>query len=288
MEKGSKKRFVVIDGKSVFYRGFYAMPYLKTASGLPTGGVYGFALMSLEVIKRLNPDYVAIAWDKSKTNIRKRLELYPEYKAGRKAAPPEFYAQIPLLHELLDALGWPLYEMDDYEADDLIGALATQASKKDIETIIITSDMDLLQVVNDNIKVYALKTGLSNIELYDPKSFEAKHNIKVAQYLDLKALKGDSSDNIPGVPGIGDKTALKLISEFGTLDGVYAQLESILPVGVREKLRSGKEMAFLSQELATICKAVPVPIEMESLRFVPDWDRIVGCFREFAFTNLVK
>ena len=227
MEKGSKKRFVVIDGKSVFYRGFYAMPYLKTASGLPTGGVYGFALMSLEVIKRLNPDYVAIAWDKSKTNIRKRLELYPEYKAGRKAVPPEFYAQIPLLHELLDALGWPLYEMDDYEADDLIGALATQASKKDIETIIITSDMDLLQVVNDNIKVYALKTGLSNIELYDPKSFEAKHNIKVAQYLDLKALKGDSSDNIPGVPGIGEKTAVELLNTYETLDNIYENIDLI-------------------------------------------------------------
>ena len=264
MEKGSKKRFVVIDGKSVFYRGFYAMPYLKTASGLPTGGVYGFALMSLEVIKRLNPDYVAIAWDKSKTNIRKRLELYPEYKAGRKAVPPEFYAQIPLLHELLDALGWPLYEMDDYEADDLIGALATQASKKDIETIIITSDMDLLQVVNDNIKVYALKTGLSNIELYDPKSFEAKHNIKVAQYLDLKALKGDSSDNIPGVPGIGEKTAVELLNTYETLDNIYENID-LIKDSIKKKLIEGKDKAYLSKQLAEIWIDAPIKLNLSEI-----------------------
>src|SRR2546423_493804 len=171
---GRKKKFAIIDGKSVFYRGYYAMPNLSTQDGTPTGGVFGFATMALEVIKRLKPDYVAVAWDKPKTNIRKRLQLYPEYKAGRKPAPADFYEQVPILQELLQAFGWPLYELDDYEADDIMGALAVQASKKGLETMLITSDLDMLQLINGNVKVYALKTGLSNIELYSPKSFEAK------------------------------------------------------------------------------------------------------------------
>jgi len=147
--------------------------------------------MALEVIRRLKPDYVAVAWDKPKTNIRRRLELYPEYKAGRKPAPADFKAQIPILHELLDAFGWPLYELDDYEADDIMGAFAVQAKARDIETLLITSDMDMLQLVNSHVHVYALKTGLSNIELYSPTSFEAKYGIRVDQFLDLKSLKGD-------------------------------------------------------------------------------------------------
>src|ERR1700721_2690758 len=183
------KRLVVIDGKSVFYRGYYAMPNLRTYDGIPTGGVFGFATMALEVIKRLHPDYVAVAWDKPKTNIRKRLAIYPEYKAGRKPAPADFYAQIPLLQELLKALGWPLYELDDYAADDIMGSLARQAADKDIETIIITSDLDMLQIVNDQVKVYALKTGLSNIELYSPRSFEAKYRIKINQFFLLTYFK---------------------------------------------------------------------------------------------------
>src|SRR5206468_9005159 len=179
-----RKKLAIIDGKSVFYRGYYAMPNLSTRDGIPTGGVYGFAAMALELIKRLKPDYVAVAWDKPKTNIRARKEMYPEYKAGRKPAPPDFYAQIPLLHELLQAFGWPLYELDDYEADDIMGTLSVQASEQGIETLLITSDLDMLQLVNEHVHVYALKTGFSNIELYSPKSFEAKYGIGVHQFLD--------------------------------------------------------------------------------------------------------
>lgn len=264
MSESKSKKFVIIDGKSVFYRGYYAMPNLRTADGTPTGGVYGFATMALEVIKRLKPDYVAVAWDKPKTNIRKRLMIYPEYKAGRKPAPPEFYAQIPLLHELLEDLGWPLYELDDYEADDIMGSLAVQASKKGIETLIITSDLDMLQIVNDKVKVYALKTGLSNIELYSPKSFEAKYGINVHQFLDLKALKGDSSDNIPGVPGIGEKGAIELLKEYKTLDGIYENIELIKP-SIREKLIAGKDLAMLSKTLASIWTDAPVKLDLKAV-----------------------
>src|ERR1700693_2404965 len=147
-EASKRKRFVIIDGKSVFYRGYYAMPNLSTQTGTPTGGVYGIAVMALEVIKRLKPDYLAVAWDKPKTNIRKRLKMYPAYKAGRKSPPPDFYEQIPVLRELLSAFGWPLYELDDYEADDIMGTLAYQAKKQDIETLLVTSDLDVLQLVN--------------------------------------------------------------------------------------------------------------------------------------------
>ena len=263
-ENPGRKKLVLIDGKSVFYRGFYAMPNLHAQDGTPTGGVFGFATMALEVIKRLKPEYVAVAWDKPKTNIRKRLAIYPEYKAGRKPAPPEFYAQIPILHELLDALGWPLYELDDYEADDIMGTLAVQASKEDIDTIIITSDLDMLQIINDKVKVYALKTGLSNIELYSPKSFEAKYGIKVDQFLDLKSLKGDSSDNIPGVPGIGEKGAVDLLKEYKTLDGVYENIELIKPT-LKNKLEAGKDLAYLSRDLASIWTDAPIKLDLKDV-----------------------
>ncbi|MDL2363604.1 MAG: DNA polymerase I [Patescibacteria group bacterium] len=257
----NRKKLVVIDGKSVFYRGYYAMPNLTTKDGTPTGGVFGFATMALEVVKRLKPDYVAVAWDKPKTNIRKRLELYPEYKAGRKPAPEDFKLQIPVLQELLNAFGWPLYELDDYEADDIMGALAVQASAKDIETLLITSDMDMLQLVNDRVHVYALKKGLSNIELYSPASFEAKYQIRVDQFLDLKALKGDSSDNIPGVPGIGEKGGVELLKQFETLDGIYENIDLIKET-TRKKLVAGKDLAYLSKQLANIWTDAPQKLDL--------------------------
>lgn len=259
-----KRRLVIIDGKSVFYRGYYAMPNLSTKDGTPTGGVFGFATMALEVIKRLQPDYVCVAWDKPKTNIRKRAELYPEYKAGRKPAPPDFYEQIPLLHRLLEAFGWPLYEIDDYEADDIMGALAKQASNKDIETLLVTSDLDMLQVIDENTHVYALKTGLSNIELYQPKSFTEKYGLLVEQFLDFKALKGDSSDNIPGVPGIGEKTAIELLKTYKTLDGVYENLFKIKET-VRKKLEAGKDNAILSKKLAAIWTDAPIKLNLKEV-----------------------
>lgn len=257
-------RLAIIDGKSVFYRGYYAMPNLSTKDGTPTGGVFGFATMALEVIRRLKPDYVAVAWDKPKTNIRKRLQMYPEYKAGRKPAPADFYEQVPILQELLDAFGWPLYELDDYEADDIMGTLAVQARAKGLETMLVTSDLDMLQLVNGNVHVYALKTGLSNIELYSPQSFEAKYGIGVHQFLDFKSIKGDSSDNIPGVPGIGEKGAQELIKQYDTLDGVYDNL-ALIKDNLRKKLEAGRELAYLSKELARIWTDAPLKLDLKAM-----------------------
>lgn len=266
------KRLAIIDGKSVFYRGYYAMPNLSTGDGTPTGGVYGFAALSLELIKKLKPDYVCVAWDKPKTNIRRRKELYADYKAGRKPAPPDFYVQIPMLHELLEAFSWPLYELDDYEADDIMGSLAKQAADEGIETCLITSDLDLLQVTGPLTHVYALKKGFSNIELFNPESFEEKYGLKVEQFLDLKALKGDSSDNIPGVPGIGEKTGIQLLQQYGTLDGVYENLWQ-LKDSARRKLEAGKESAYLSKKIAEIWLDAPIKLDLAAMD-VNDLDKL--------------
>ena len=237
------KRLVIIDGKSVFYRGYYAMPNLSTADGTPTGGVYGFAALSLELIKRLQPDYVCVAWDKPKTNIRRRLAIYDQYKAGRKPAPPDFYAQIPLLHELLQAFGWPLYEFDDYEADDIMATLDAQAEQEGgIETYLITSDLDALQILDQNTYLYALKKGLTNIDKFDIPAFEQRYGIRIGQFLDFKSLKGDASDNIPGVPGVGEKTAVKLLQQFDTLDNLYDNLWQVKDT-LRRKLEQGNDSA---------------------------------------------
>ena len=281
------KRLVVIDGKSVFYRGYYAMPGLSMADGTPTGGVYGFVSLAIELIKKLEPDYVAVAWDKRGTNIRKRRELYPEYKAGRKPAPDDFYQQIPILHELLDAFGWPLYEIDDYEADDIMGAFARQAESRGIETCLITSDLDALQLISPMTKVYAMKNGLRNIEGFTAEHFEEKYGIRTEQFLDLKALKGDSSDNLPGVPGIGEKTAVKLLQEYETLDGVYEHLDE-QKGALRTKLENGRESAYLTKQVAEIWTDVPIELDWD-VADVNDCDfaRVTEILQKLEFNSLI-
>lgn len=265
MEQLGKKTLVLIDGKSVFYRGYYAMPHLSTQDGTPTGGVYGFATLAIELINRIKPDYVAVAWDKAGTNIRRRRKIYADYKANRHKAPEDFYLQIPLLKELLKALNWPLYEIDDYEADDIIGTLSKQASQQNIHTIMISSDLDMLQLVDHDVELYAMKRGLANLEKFDIKAFKSKYAIDVNQFLDLKSLKGDASDNIPGVPGVGEKTAQKLLKDFNNLDNIFANLASIKPDSLREKLEKGKQSAYMSKELATIWCDAPIKIDLDSM-----------------------
>ncbi len=227
-------KLIAIDGKSVFYRGYYAMPYLALSDGTPTGGVYGFASMALESLKRFSPDYAIVAWDKKGTNIRSRLELYPEYKAGRKPMPDDMRAQIPLLMELLEAFGWPLFELDDYEADDLLGVVAKQAyEQKKIESILITSDQDSFQLINKHTQVANLKRGLSNVELLDEAKLFEEYGVTPEQMIDLKSLMGDSSDNIPGVKGVGRKGAMKLLDEFRTLEDIYENIEEFTSI-IRE------------------------------------------------------
>jgi DNA polymerase-1 len=293
------KRLVVIDGKSVFYRAFYAMSNLRMprgedgSEGEPIGGVYGFATMLLEINSRFEPDMWAVAWDKSQTNIRRRREIYADYKANRKKAPDDFYAQLPHLYELFEAFHIPLYEFDDYEADDIMGTFAAKASPE-LEVDLVSSDLDMLQALHPNVRFYALKTGLSNIEEFDEKAFERKFGVLADQFLDLKALKGDASDNIPGVAGIGPKTAAELLRKYDTLDNIYTALDNgnlgdKLLERARLKLTNGKKNAYISRELGELAVDAPVKInkttekEMEA-KF--DIVKLCEIFQRFGFRSL--
>lgn len=282
------KKLVIIDGKSVFYRGYYAMGNLSLEDGTPTGGVYGFASLAFEVIRKLKPDYVVVAWDKKGTSTAKRSAIYPEYKAGRKKAPDDFYEQIPLLKEFLKTLGWPLFEIDGYEADDILGTLAVQANKLGVEANLITSDLDMLQLIDENTKVFAMKRGFSDIEEFDLEYFENKYGLKQSQFLDLKALQGDSSDNIPGVPGIGPKTATQLLQEFFTLEGIYENLEKIKPAW-RKKLEAGKDSAFMSKKIAEIFLDAPVELNFEDADICNfNYEEVLKMLRKLEFNSLVR
>lgn len=285
---GVKKRLVVIDGKSVFYRGYYAMPNLSTPDGTPTGGVYGFAMMALEIVKKMDPDFVCVAWDKAKTNIRRRRELYPEYKANRKPAPPDFYEQIPLLKEMLRAFSWPLYEIDDHEADDILGTFAKQASDKGYETVLITSDKDVLQLASDDTTVAILKKGLTNVENFDRQHLLEVMGMTTDEFVDYKSLRGDPSDNLPGVAGVGEKTATTLIKDYGSIDGVYEHLNDIKPT-LRAKLEKDKEMAYLTKQLVTLDIEVPLVLDFDAATIENlDPREVKNVFKRFNFKTLLR
>ncbi len=279
---------MIIDGKSVFYRGYYAMSSLSRADGTPTGGVYGFIVLAFEVIKKLHPDYVIVAWDKKGTSTARRTEIYPEYKAGRKKPPEDFFAQIPLLVDLLGAMGWPFMECDGYEADDIMGTLSEQANAQGINTYLISGDMDMLQLIDHDTEVYMMKRGFSKIDRFSLESFEEKYDLKQSQFLDLKALQGDSSDNIPGVPGIGPKTATQLLQEYETLDNIYENLENIRPTWSK-KLAENKDSAYMSRELAKIWCDAPVELDLDDAKIANfNYQKFIEKLRELEFTSLIN
>ena len=302
------KKLVIIDGKSVFYRGYYAMGNLSKSDGTPTGGVYGFAVIAMEIVREIQPNKVVVAWDKAKTSISKRKKIYAEYKAGRTKPPEDFFTQIPLLRKLIDALGWGFLECDDYEADDIIGTLAREADedtefvekaqaegKTDADeyqgrsvwdTVIVSSDLDMLQVVDENTRMYRLLKGFSRLEEMDVPAIEEKYGIRKTQFLDLKALKGDTSDNIPGVPGIGEKTAVKLLNEYETLNGIYEHINDITGA-TQKKLVAGKESAEMSYKLATIMTDAPVKLsDIPDLLIRPE--KIKAELRALEFNSLYR
>ena len=282
----------MIDGKSVFYRGYYAMGALSLSDGTPTGGVYGFAAIAMEIVSRLSPTKVVVAWD-SRTSTAKRRAIFADYKAGRHKPGEDFYAQIPLLQELVADLGWSFVEVPEYEADDIIGTLSRQADdsldasgKCEWETFIISSDLDMLQIVDENTHMWRILKGFSDIQQIDVKEIEAKYGILKSQFLDLKALKGDASDNIPGVPGIGEKTAAKLLNEYGDLDGIYNNIDKISGA-TKTKLENGKESAYMSRDLAKIMFDAPVSLaEMPDFKF--DCERMIKGLKKLEFKSLIR
>jgi len=257
-----KKKLLAVDGNSILNRAFYGVRPLTTKDGFPTNALFGLVNMILRQVEALSPDYAAVAFDLKAPTFRH--EAYKEYKAGRKPMPEELAQQFPVAKELLSALGFHVLEMPGYEADDILGTLARMAGEADCDAYLMTGDRDALQLIDPHVHVL-LATNTETVDMDEAKFFE-KYGVPSDVFVDVKALMGDSSDNIPGVPGIGEKTALKLIGEYGSLDGVYEKLpEAKHTPSVRAKLESGRESAYLSQMLARICCQVPLALSMEDL-----------------------
>ena len=244
------KRFILVDGSSLLYRAFYALPLLQATNGSYTNAVYGFASMLQKLLQEYAPDYLAVAFDKGKKTFRN--EMFAQYKGTRKPTPPELSSQIPLLHEFLAALGVPLIEKQGYEADDILGTLSIKAAQVGVDVLVVTGDRDALQLVQKNIRILFTRKGMTDLLLYDEKRFLEEYGFPPKRLVDMKGLMGDASDNIPGVPGIGPKTAKKLLIDYGSLEGVYEHTAGITGKKLKENLLENKERAFLSKDLATI------------------------------------
>ncbi len=261
-------KFLVIDGSSLIHRAFFALPPLTTRKGQHTGAVYGFLRMFHKLLQDVKPRWVAAAFDKSRKTFR--TKLYADYKGQRKPTPPELKEQFPLCMEVLQSMGIPALELDDYEADDIIGTFAKKADPS-VEVYIVTGDRDELQLIDDRTRVMYTKRGISDIKLYDKAAFaEDYEGLVPLQLIDLKGLMGDTSDNIPGVPGVGPKTALKLIGEYGSVENVLEHVEEVKGKSLKEKLAGNKEQALLSKELATIYTEVPgLDLQLDSYALKP-------------------
>ena len=282
------KKLILIDGNAIIHRAYHALPPFTTKKGELVNAVYGFSSTLLSVIAEFKPDYVVASFDLAGKTFRH--EKFEEYKATRIKGDDELYAQIPRVKEVVKAFNIPIYEKAGFEADDIIGTIATQIKKNnaDIETIIVTGDMDTLQLVNDSTKVYTMRRGLSDSHLYDETKVFERYGFSPLQMIDYKGLRGDPSDNIPGVKGIGEKTATTLLQKYQSVEGVYENIGEIKGA-VKEKLERDKALAFLSKDLATIDLNAPIEFELEK-SVLHDFDReiIVKLFSELNFFSLIK
>ena len=281
------KKLLLIDGSAVFHRGYHAIPHLSTRDGEPTNAVLGFANIVLKVLSELRPDYAVVAWDKSSQTFRK--DMYPAYKAHRVKQPDDLYAQIPTTHELVDALNLPWVELENYEADDIIGTFAHQAEALGgLDVVIATGDKDQLQLISERTVVDMFNPRGSDPTRYDLAKMTERYGMSPAQFIDYKAIVGDTSDNIPGVAGIGDVGARKLIAEYGSLDGIYENVDAITGK-IGEKLRDNRKMAYLSQELSRIVLDAPVTLDLEAARVGHyDRDRITALLHRLEFRSLLS
>ncbi len=285
----SQPRLYLIDGHALAYRTYFALTgagggsRFMTKAGEPTAGVYGFISVLLRLLTEEKPEYLAVCFDTGRTF---RDDLYPEYKATREKMPEDLAIQLDRIRQLVQAFGIPIFELDGYEADDVLGAMAKQASKKGIHSIILTGDRDLLQLSDENITIRLSGRKLSEAIDYDPKEVEKKMGVKPSQIVDLKALMGDSSDNIPGVRGVGEKTAQALIKQYGSLDTIYDNLDEI-PSRFRTKLSENKEQAYLSQKLSAIVTELDLDFDLQACEAKNyDREKVVDLFRELEFRSL--
>lgn len=277
------EKLILIDGNSLINRAFYALPILNNVRGEPVNAVYGFANMLIKAINDYKPDYIAVAFDLHAPTFRHKI--YAEYKAGRRKMPDELASQLPILKDMLRLMNVKILEKETYEADDIIG---TMSRRFPVKSIILTGDRDSLQLINDNVDVYLTKRGLSEILAVNDKNIVENFGFNASQVVDFKSLAGDSSDNIPGVPGIGEKTAVDLLQKYGSLQGVYEHLDDCTPK-MKEKLSQNRELAQLSRTLATIDVNVPVECELEECKFdFPFDEKVKRFFIDMAFKSLYK
>ncbi len=284
-----KKKLLVFDTNSIIHRAFHALPPLKDKKGEPSGAVYGSLLAFFRFINEIRPDYVAVAFDSPEKTFRHKK--YKEYKANRPKAPDELVSQIIRTQSVFSDMGVVTLSKSGLEADDIVGAVAEKAPKS-IETIIVTGDMDILQLVNERTKVYTLKRGIKESVLYDREGVMQKYDgIPPEKIADMKALQGDTSDNIPGVEGIGEKTAIKIIKEYGSLEELYTALEmgsDSLSAKLKEKLLSEKRKAFLSKELSVINKKDFSDFQLSDLYFKTEDGKMVEILEGLGFDSLAK
>ncbi len=286
MTNSSKEKFVIIDGNSLLYRAFYALPLLQNRRGEHTNAVYGFTNMLMKLLEEEDPDYVAVAFDPPKPTFRSRIDK--SYKAQREKAPPELGEQILRTHQVLKAMGIPVFEIDDFEADDVIGTLADRVTEKDCEVTVVSGDADLLQMLGDGVTVMMTKKGISRMERYDRDRLKEEMGLEPEQVIDYKALKGDASDNIPGVPGIGEKTARSLIEEYGSLENIYDNIDR-LKKKTAANLQEYRDQLYTGRELVTLRLDVPIELDWEQCRFgKPDYEQLLALFNELEFKSLAN
>ena len=276
-------KFIIVDGSSLIHRAFYALPTLTTSNGQFTNAVFGFTNMIVKLVGDLQPAGMVVAFDKGKRTFRN--EEYPAYKAQRKPTPSELSEQFPMAREVLDALGITVLELEGFEADDIIGTLAARASAQQ-EFLIVTGDRDALQLVNEHVHVLLTKKGISEFEEVDPIALTFQYGLTPEQVIEMKGLMGDSSDNIPGIPGVGEKTAKKLIADFGSIDGVYENIDKVAGEKLKEKILTNRDLAYLSKKLATIDCNAPVPTDIDQYSVRPDLEKVRAVADKFEFRAL--
>ncbi|MBI4232564.1 hypothetical protein HY605_05000 [Candidatus Peregrinibacteria bacterium] len=280
------KKLILVDGNAIIHRSFHALPPFKTSQGELVNAVYGFASVLLNLLNNQKPDYIAVAFDLKGPTFRH--EEYKEYKATRVKAPDELYAQIPRIKELVKAFHIPIFEQQGFEADDIIGTLSTQAEGKNVTSYIVTGDLDTLQLVTEKTKVLALLGKFSEPLIYDIAKVMGRFGLTPSQITDMKGLQGDSSDNIKGVLGIGQKTTKDLLQKYGSIENIYKNLPDIKE-SIRKKLEADKESAFQSKRLATIVRDMDLQLDLEACATHEyDEDTLRQIFQDLEFTSLLK
>lgn len=280
------KKILLLDGNSLAYRAFFALPLLTNENGIHTNAVYGFTMMLQRILEEEKPTHMMVAFDAGKTTFRH--ETFSEYKGGRQKTPPELSEQFPYLRKLIDAYRIKQYELPNYEADDIIGTLSLEAEKHGDEVIVISGDKDLTQLASPSTTVYITRKGITDIEKYTVEHIKEKYGLTPLQIIDMKGLMGDSSDNIPGVPGVGEKTALKLLAAHGSVEGVYEAIDQ-QKGKMKEKLVANEDLAYISKQLATIERQAPVEVKLDDLGYEgPDQDELIRVWSELAFKSLLE